>query len=690
MIVKKVEVKNFRSLKESNLSCDNLVAILGRNGSGKSSFLHALDIFYDVAARISEEDFFNRDITIPIEIRITYGDLRADEKEKFHIFISKIDLLIITKRISVENERIVQSYYAAVSQIPEFAEIRALPGKAERRTAWNKLIDEPGDLINLGTKAKSSDEVDHLMSEYENTHTELTKPIEKEQQFFGPRNIGGGMLDNFTKFVLVPAVRDVADEVTGRKGAIYQILDMIVLRKINARSDIQEFKAEFDGKARKLYSSANLPELPELGNSISETLAKFAPGSRLKLDWDEFDLPEIQAPAAKATLLEDNFEGEISRKGHGLQRALILTLLQHLAMTVHIEVPSEQTTEEFDDLTLEGGEELPLAVPNSKPVKVEAVTLAAQELESPASPDLILAIEEPELYLHPSRCRYMHDVLVQLATKPEEKLSPRNQIIYTTHSPYLVDMADFDQIRVVRKQPSTECAIPHTSVTQYAFTTLCGELAQICNVDPDSFRKESTRARARSVMNTIVNEGFFSDVVVVVEGLSEVGILWKLQDILNKNWSKLGIAIIPAGGKNNLDRPIVIFRGFSIPTYFIFDADSQYKGKGKKEGEDDAKKRNRKYLRLAGATEEDFPSTKVDTTWAVFSCTIDQELEEALNTENFKNIRSKVALELGYTDPERAIKNTDGAMRFIELAYENGHRVPILENIVEKVTLLNK
>jgi predicted ATP-dependent endonuclease of OLD family len=190
-------------------------------------------------------------------------------------------------------------------------------------------------------------------------------------------------------------------------------------------------------------------------------------------------------------------------------------------------------------------------------------------------------------------------------------------------------------------------------------------------------------------MSTIVNEGFFSDVVVVVEGLSEVGILWKLQDILNKNWSKLGIAIIPAGGKNNLDRPIVIFRGFSIPTYFIFDADSQYKGKGKKEGEDDAKKRNHKYLRLAGATEADFPSTKVDTTWAVFSCTIDQELEEALNTENFNNILSKVALELGYK-PERAIKNTDGAMRFIELAYENGHRVPILENIVEKVTLLHK
>jgi hypothetical protein len=44
--------------------------------------------------------------------------------------------------------------------------------------------------------------------------------IEREEQFFGPRNIGGGKLDKFTKYVLVPAVREASDEASGKKGAI--------------------------------------------------------------------------------------------------------------------------------------------------------------------------------------------------------------------------------------------------------------------------------------------------------------------------------------------------------------------------------------------------------------------------------------------------------------------------------------
>ena len=289
MIIKSIEVKNFRSIREARLDCDNLTAIVGRNGAGKSSFLYAIDAFYDIAAQITEEDFFDRDMDSPIEIRVTYGDLRDDEKEEFQPYI-RDNRLIVTKRISSENGRITQHYYAAALQIPQFAEIRAKSGKRDRANAWNELVDSD-KLPNLGGRAKSADEVERLMTEYEHNHLELMEPIEREEQFFGPRNIGGGKLDKFTKFVLVPAVREASDEVSGKKGAIYQILDMIVLRKINAREDIQKFKSEFEERVKKLYSSENLTELPELGISISQTLEKFAPGSQLNLGWDEVKPP---------------------------------------------------------------------------------------------------------------------------------------------------------------------------------------------------------------------------------------------------------------------------------------------------------------------------------------------------------------------------------------------------------------
>lgn len=661
MIIERIEVRNFRSIREACLDCDELTAIVGRNGAGKSSFLYSIDTFYDIAAPITEEDFFERDTGSAIEIRVSYSNLRDDEKEEFKPYI-RDDRLMVTKRISYENEKPIHRYYAAALQIPQFAEIRGKPGKRDRMGAWKELV-ESGTLPGLEGTARSADEVEEFMARYESSHPDLLEPIEREEQFFGPRNIGGGKLDKFTKFVLVPAVREASEEVSGKKGAVYQILDMIVLRKINAREDIRQFKVEYEEKMRELYSSENLTELPELGNSISETLEKFAPGSQLILGWDAVKSPEVPIPAARATLIEDNFEGEITHKGHGLQRALIVTLLQHLAMAI----PGEASEEEIEN---------------------ETTTSESDAVGAYQIPDLIIALEEPELYLHPSRCRYLSNLLLQLSESPEAGLGASNQIIYTSHSPYFLDLHRFDKIRMVRKVTSPDSPILQSVISCFSLEQAAQELARVCEGNPADFTRETFKVRAMSVMNTIVNEGFFADVVVVVEGTTDVCTLWKLQEIMGKNWYRLGVVAVPAGGKNNIDRPVVIFKGLSIPTYFIFDADSQLIGKGKKEEE--AKKRNHRYLKLANVSQEDFPHTQVQETWAVFKDNLEGIFKDELGGDVFKEIQTKVASELGYDDRERACKNIEGASRFIEIVYEKGKQIVTLENVIDKITQLHK
>ena len=658
MLIKAVEIKNFRSIKDQILKCDNLTALVGRNGSGKSSFLYAIEAFYDVAAPVSQEDFFERDLNFSIEIRVTFGDLSKVEKDEFRTYL-KDDQLIVTKKIVYENGRFSQRYYAAALQIPEFAEIRAMSAKKDRIAAWNALVDS-GKFGDLKNRVKKADDIDGFMAEFEMRHLEFLQLVEKEEQFFGPRSIGGGKLDKYTKYVLVPAVREASDEASGKKGAIYQLLDMIVLRKVNARKDIQEFKSELEGKIKTLYSSENLTELPELGVSISQTLEKFAPGSHLKLKWEEIVPPEIKLPTARATLVEDNFEGEISRKGHGLQRALIVTLLQHLAVTA----PEELTRED-------GGEK----------------DREEKSSEKALGPDLILAIEEPELYLHPSRCRYLSDLLLQLSEGLGIRLGSRNQIIYATHSPYFVDLFRFDNIRIVRKIASPGSIVPNSIVTSFTLEQAGKELAIVCNADPSTYTKDTFRAHAMSVINTIVNEGLFADIVVVVEGQTELGALWKLQEIKNKNWSKLGISIVPAGGKNNIDRPIVIFRGLKIPSYFIFDGDGQFKGKKE---EKEAIERNHCCLRLAGHAEEDFPETQVHETWAVFKYELEETIKDELGEDTFATIRDQVAKELGYLESNRVFKNIEGATHFIEHVYNEKKQLPTMEKIVETITQLGE
>lgn len=654
MIIEKVEIKNFRSIREQTIELDKLTALIGRNGAGKSSFLEALDFFYNISASISPkgDDFFNHDIGATIEIRVTYGRLRDDEKKEFDVYI-RDEQLMVTKKAFLQEGKVRPVYYASARQIPQFAKIREMPGLRDRTNAFKELIDS-GELPGLKGPVKSADEAEALMKEYEESHPELREAIDKVVEFFGPPNIGGGKLDKYTRFVLVPAVREATDEATERQGSIYKILDMIVLRGIEARKDIQDFKYEFKERALKIYSSENIKELPLLGESISKTLKRFAPGSELRLKWGEPKIPDIPPPEAMPTLIEDNFEGPISKKGHGLQRALILTLLQYLAMTIFAHSQVDESQEETPRKQFIG-------------------------------PDLILAIEEPELYLHPSRCRYLAEVLSKLTDDPA--LGARNQLLYATHSPYFVDLELFGQIRMIRKIPSPDSAAPQSVVSSFSLEEARREHERVCRVDPDSFTDEGFRSRATSIMNAVVNEGFFAEAVVVVEGVSDVGALWQLQQIMGKDWAEKSIAVVPAGGKNNLDRPVIIFRGLEIPTYFIFDGDIRFKGeKGK---EKDAINRNRKYLCLANEPPEDFPRTQVKDSWAVLEDCPETEYKKMLGDELFIEIRDQVAFELGYVgEAERVLKNIEGSARFIELVYERGKSIPVLEEIVERITVL--
>jgi len=632
-----------------------LTVLIGRNGGGKSSFLKAIDIFYDISAPITIEDFFNHDATKEILFRVTYSKLRQDEIEEFQTYI-RDNKLIVTKRIKMENERITQKYYAGSKQIKQFAEIRKISGKRDKVSKFKELVNL-NTLQDLSGEPKKAEDVDEIMAEYEKAHPELCELIEREEQFFGAKSVGGGKLDNYTKFVLIPAVREVLDEATEKKGSLYQLLDLIVYRQVNSKKEIIEFKNEIDVKIKNLYSSDNLKELPLLGKTITQTLRKFFPGAELKLNWEEIKPIELISPKAKPTLIEDGFEGDITRKGHGLQRALIITLLQHLALTQLQEekTESEETTNK-DEL--------------NKDKKI-------------IGPDLILAIEEPELYLHPLRCRYLSNLLRELSEHKE--LNLKNQIIYTTHSPFFIDLYRFEQMRLIKKQILPDCPCLSSEVTYYSFKQATDEIIRISDVDRTQINENTFRAHATSVMDSITNEGFFADVVVVVEGLSDIGFLWAMQEIMKKDWTSLGVAIIPARGKNNIDRPVIIFRGFSIPTYFVFDGDSRHRGKSEAK---ETINRNRRYLKLASEKEEDFPKTTVKETWACFEDKIENYIKEEITEQVFAKLGDETAQELGYDESSEVLKNIEGTDKFIQKVYSQGKKLQLLEDIVDNITKL--
>ena len=142
---------------------------------------------------------------------------------------------------------------------------------------------------------------------------------------------------------------------------------------------------------------------------------------------------------------------------------------------------------------------------------------------------------------------------------------------------------------------------------------------------------------------------------------------------------------MPAEGKTKIDRPVVVFRGLGIPTYFVFDADRRHKGKA---NEAEVVAANTQLLRLAGSAEVDFPDTAAQADWAVFADDVEAELRQACGDAYYEEVRAAIAKELGYTEPSKVLKNPEASARLVRKTYADGKKIPILEKIVESVTAL--
>jgi hypothetical protein len=637
--IEALEVENFRSIQKATIQFDSVTSFVGRNGVGKSTVLYALESFFNVGAQYSQLDYYNHEMADQaIRIRLTFASLRREELREFSHYVHA-GKLVVTKVVNQGGAR----YYGMTAQIPDFAELRAL-GAIEKRARLKAKI-EAGDFPGFGELPRKSDEVDVAMDRYEQQNPARTVLIEREKQFLGPKNIGGGKLDNYTRFVLVPAVRDASSEMD-RRGAVMQLLDLIVTQSIASRQDFKDFQAEFEEKVRLLYGRENLPELQKLGELITQRLARYAPGSELVIDFGEVKPPAIPLPETVVSVSEDEFKVPIRYSGHGLQRALILALLEQLTLARPVAASEE-------------------------PGNVDAEDSATQPI-----PDVILAIEEPELYLHPGRSRYLFKILAELAVRTGDPALPRMQVMYVTHSAHFVAVERFDQMRMCRKIRTLPGEPKASSYSSFSRLQAAQRLAQIYRRDASSFTGQSFATHAVPILNTLVNEALFADVAVIVEGDSDVAALWVLQEKKRAGWDELGVLVAPVGGKNKIDRAVVVLEGFGIPTFFVFDGDRS---------EQETAQTNRALLELGNQPPIDFPNTFVGERCAAFEENIETYMQGAIG-ESFVDWRRDCASQCGHEKPKNALKNSVVMSRFVLRAFEEGKPLPVLEEIVDRVT----
>lgn len=673
MIVESIRVTNFRSILNETLACDELTALVGPNGSGKSTFLRALELFYSTSAKVDAEDFYDSDTTAEIIVGITFATLSKEATDLFYSYLQG-GKLTVERVIKWDNGKTSATYHGASLQNPEFQKIRegvAVKDRGKTARTEYEAVRTKADYADLPVWSNIG-AVEPALKKWEADHPTKCTRERDDGRFFGFTEVGHGYLGRFTRFLFIPAVRDASDDAAEGKGSVLtDLMDMVVRSVLANKAEVRKLKEDTQQKYKEIMQPEKLVELQDLAGKLSTTLRTFVPNASVNLHWLPLNEIRIEMPKADVKLIEDRYPTAVHRAGHGLQRAFILTMLQHLAMAQSV---GENKPE--DAYLDEAKPEVP---------KPEAKV---------SLPNLLLAIEEPELYQHPNRQRHMAKILLRLASGSTPGVAEKTQILYATHSPLFVGLDRFNQIRLCRK---VDNGTEKPKVTKLVGTTLDIVAEKVWQADGskgDKYTGATLVNRLHSIITPLVNEGFFADAVVLVEGEDDYAAVMGAARAMNKDLESIGVSVIPVNGKRSMDRPAIIFQEFGIPVYLLWDSDGD-KGEtagdcktcGKPlDGKPDPSD-NHRLLRIVGKPQEDWPEHQEKC-----HCCFKRDLESTLKAEIgdalFEKLLGECQSEFAIRKRKHALKNPAIVAAIIELAQKEGKASTTLQSIVRSILAL--
>ena len=651
MIIKTVRVKRFRCLQDEPLACDKLTALVGANGAGKSSFLRTLDLFYSLNPRIDTEDFYAGETSAEVVVSVTFEGLSDEAKNLFSSYIQGEELTV-EKVFTCKDQKITAKYHGATLQHEAFEPIRAALEVKDRgksaRQAYDPLRANPEYQSVPAWSTVGA--VTAAFREWEAAHPDKCTRQRDDGQFFGFTEVAQGYLGRFTRMLFIPAVRDAADDAAeGRNSVLTGLMDLVVRSVLANKEALKKLKEETQRQFSEILDPVRLTELPGLAENLTNTLRTFVPDSSLELHWLPLQDLDFPLPKADVKLVEDGYPSAVARTGHGLQRAFMLTMLQHLALA---QAPAG--------------------------AGLQAATGPAQPPPEKKLPDLILAIEEPELYQHPNRQRHFARILLQLSSGKTPGVAENTQIIYSTHSPLFVGIDRIDQIRLLRK-----VCVPGKPKMAKVVSTTADQIAEMLwKADGEPalrYSGETLMPRLQSIMTPWMSEGFFARTAVLVEGEDDRAALLGMSKAMGHDFESSGISVIPCGGKTSMDRPAAIFQRLGIPVYLMWDGDH---------GEGDAKPEDtHRLLRLLGYPPEDWPNLTT-ATFACFENDLETTLKEEIGPDDFDRWLTECQDNLGIPKRKHALKNPQVIATIIQRAEAAGKTSQSLRRICDRILAL--
>ncbi|MWJ18755.1 DUF2813 domain-containing protein [Clavibacter michiganensis subsp. michiganensis] len=510
-----VEIKNFRCIESHEIKIDKITSFIGPNGAGKSTVLRALDwVFNGAKESLSASDFIGapKETSGTISVTVTFKDLSERDREILtsRYAPSHASTFALRREWSTtEGDRLS----GGSAGFPGFNGVRSLldgpaqPVKDKYIELREQLASEGIDLPAAATKPK----IATALSDWEAAHEELLVPqFVTDTQLFG--FAGQGELSRIFSYVFVDADLRATDEAEDSSKTILGKLLSRALDRTAADSALESLAEEVT-RAHDAINAEHLgPELKTISDRLTDGISRFTSGRKLILR-PQGSLYAPPKAKVDVRILDQIVETSLSNQGHGFQRAALVASLQVLA---------DYSADTSEDSVL------------------------------------FLAIEEPELFQHPTQARAFASVLRRLATENDRGL----QIAYATHSLYFVDPFEFHEVRRVTRTPDGTFLVSSTTKDDISLA-----------VSPLMATNWDINSQWSKLILLDLKEALFASAVVLCEGADDAAVLQGASTHIS-DFDVHGVTTTAVRGKTDLFLAEAVLTAFGIPTLTVWDNDS--------------------------------------------------------------------------------------------------------------------
>lgn len=530
-----LKIEGFRRHICTEVYFSDATFLIGENNIGKSSVLAAIKYLLNDTKKIPDEEFFccneNPDnnankIVLTAEFRNLPEESKSWVGFKGRVLPYEVDKgsdetglrIIYRKTFEIGNDYIVELRQHVRTLKPCFENCKTL------RDYINAGLDEEiiNDKFNSIDKDKSLNRKNQgMIYEIEDLYD---FDDEEEEWFKNPGGIPGNVLCRLPKFLLIPA-QDKTQELSGNSGTLISTLNELFSDVRDESENYKKAQVYLDKLALELDPNDENSEFGKMMSELNNILCDVFPQSGICAETKLSDSDKAIKPQFTITM-HSNVTTPVSLQGTGMIRAAVFALLRYKTIR------------------------------DNKRVKKNGSIIRPT----------IIGFEEPEIYLHPNAAHQLRDTIYELAD------SDVNQIVCTTHSPYMIDLSQkpsqvLNNLFLNKISVSDEDLIE--GIKAYPFNTT----KAFKNLQDN----DKTYVKMILKIDDYISKVFFAQKVLIVEGDTEDIVLKetikRMPDIVKKdiqsNWQ-----IVKARGKAAIISLVKYLRCMGIEPIVIHDEDA--------------------------------------------------------------------------------------------------------------------